>query len=276
MGLDVHLYKYEDHDAATKAWEAVEAETNRIWKEVCGDGAYDSIPEEKKKKYRALAKEAHLKLGFIETEYYYSAQGETQVELNSTKYPDHLFKVGYFRSSYNDGGIDRVLETSIGETLYTLFNVTNDTPYEFQPDWNHARANVVAAIEKFKTYLATKGAYRAYKVERNMFSNENGPTSEKEALDIFHKCLESHKDDKSEFGGSFTNKDGDFSLMEPVKVFAMIPGTDTVLGERDCVWVVYKNNYMDSYLVSLEIVLETCDYVLASGEVEKFWLRWSA
>jgi hypothetical protein len=43
------------------------------------------------------------------------------IQQNSKKYPTHYFKVGYFRSSYNEWGLNRVLTKTIGKDLYYIF-----------------------------------------------------------------------------------------------------------------------------------------------------------
>ena len=70
----------------------------------------------------------------------YLKVGDTYVEFLSRKYPDHLFKIGYFRSSYNESGINYVLESRGLPTLWTVFDAK---PGEFVPDWEKSleRAN---------------------------------------------------------------------------------------------------------------------------------------
>ena len=38
--------------------------------------------------------------------------------MDSVKYPLHLFKIGYFRSSYNTNGYNSVVSDLIGKSLY--------------------------------------------------------------------------------------------------------------------------------------------------------------
>ena len=67
---------------------------------------------------------------------------------------------------------------------------------------------------------------------------------------------------------------GHFFRNEPMRVRAAIPG---VHFGRPCVWAVYEDSdeNMRWYEQALEIVIETCDYVLAQGDAQKFWLHWS-
>lgn len=72
-----------------------------------------------------------------------------------------MFKIGYFRSSYNSGGINRVLANMGLPTLDEIMGANDN--YVFQPNWKKALENVESVIEQLKT----NGAYRVELGERD-------------------------------------------------------------------------------------------------------------
>jgi hypothetical protein len=63
-------------------------------------------------------------------------------------------------------------------------------------------------------------------------------------------------------------------MAEPLKVLAMIPGIQTVLGTRPCIYVVTESDNT-WYLQALEVVRETIEFVLSQEDKELYYLHWS-
>ena len=61
----------------------------------------------------------------------------TEVCEDSTIDPKHLFKLGYFRSSYNERGIERVMRNINLPGLHDIFGVKGEE-YNVRPDWQEA------------------------------------------------------------------------------------------------------------------------------------------
>lgn len=197
--------------------------------------------------------------------------GVESIEMNSTKYSDHYFKIGYFRSSYNSGGIERILRNMGLPTMKDIFEY--DGEYCFQPDWVQALINVKILINDFKE----KGAYRVRSVQANIFGGTN-IGSEKEALDAFLVELKREEEynqknpNREKF--KYSNSTGEFSINEPLKVLALIPGTYNIIGERECVYVVTESDNT-WYIQALEIIQETIEWVLSKENKEQYYLHWS-
>ncbi len=181
-----------------------------------------------------------------------------------------MFKIGYFRSSYNDGGINRKLEMVGAPSLYEIFP-HSDSDYSFQPNWEESRAKAKEALDILKS---KDNGYEVTEFSANIFT-EPTVTSAKQALEIFNKELERNGNRQSAFGGSYSNRDGNFFLNKPLEVVAVIPGTTDMLGKRPTTYVIYKSEGANWYLKALEIVIETCEYVLAQKDSDKYWLHWS-
>lgn len=259
MGLDIYLYRYEDRAETERKENEYETVSDKNWSDA---GPYDTLSEDAKTAIREKNKQAAINLGL-------ESDGEDsskeRVEIDSAIDKEHYFKIGYFRSSYNGGGIERVLKNLDVPGLHEIFQP--DGEYVFQPDWEAALARVESSI----SILQGKGNYRCFSVSSNMFSSGEGmPADEKQALDCFLKQL-----DQEHFGeGGYSNKDGHFYLKEPLQVFGIIPGTYDLLGVRPCTYIVMKGEN-EWYITALQIVKETIEYVLSKPDKEKYYLHWS-
>jgi hypothetical protein len=110
MGLDVYLYHSPDWDDSIRREEGYEEEANKIYKEI-------EDREERDAKLKGLAEAWNI----MEGDFYVRPSEMTNIELPSTLHPDHMFKIGYFRSSYNSDGINSVLRDRLDKDLYWVF-----------------------------------------------------------------------------------------------------------------------------------------------------------
>lgn len=263
MGLDIYLYRYNDYKKTKELTDTFSQRKKEIWNGNDEDEKYNLLSEEQKEKIREEIKTMALSLGL--DKWGSPINGMESIELPSSKYPDHLFKIGYFRSSYNEGGIQRILRNLDLPTLDDVFDQTSDD-YEFQPNWEKSLERINDLIEKFKS----AGAYRVSHVSKNIFGGGPKITTEKEALNVFLEELERNKD--TEY--NYSNAKGVFSFHEPTKVLAMIPGTFELLGQHECIYVVTQSDN-EWYIQALEIVKETIEYVLSQENKEQYYLHWS-
>lgn len=269
MGLDIYLYRYDDYNKTQELRDEYTRRESEIWEGNDANEKYNLLTDEQKDEYRNRVQEMALSLGL--DKYGDDVTGKESIEMNSEKYPDHYFKIGYFRSSYNDGGIERILKNLGLPTMKDIFEY--DGEYLFQPDWIQALINVKNVISEFKT----KGAYRIQSVQANMFSNEVVKSSQ-EAMNLFIKEVEKQKEynetnpDREKF--NYSNSHGEFFLAEPSKVLALIPGTTEFFGQRPCVYMVRESDNT-WYIQALEIIQETIEWVLSQENKEQYYLHWS-
>ncbi len=139
MGLDVYLYKYEDFETSKRINEDYEKKSEEIWQR---NGGYDNLTDSERNLVMQEIRQLEIEMNI---EKY---QG-VKIKINSSKYPKHLFKIGYFRSSNDDSGFNSVVMNATGSDLYTLLN-PDPEQYEFVPDWKAAKEKVQDAIVKFK------------------------------------------------------------------------------------------------------------------------------
>jgi len=278
MGLDIYVRKCADLDAAKAAESAAEAEVEALWEAA---GGYDRATEAQKETIRtqsAAIRQAHGCTGKYDR---HASIAELE-DMPSRVDPTHMFKLGYFCSSYNEGRIERVMRNLGLPSLHEIFGVSGDE-YEIRPDWSAALTRVSQAIDGYADFLASDaGRFRVTNI-RPMF--DRGVKTEKEALDTFLEQLRKNGD-RAEWS-NFSNGDGEFWL-KGIKVHAVItktyerPRPGDVIGALiggPSVFVVYEQEREDGkedwYLTALRIVRESIEFVLAQPDKQHYYLVWS-
>lgn len=261
MGLDIYLYKYADFEETRRKEKEYEAYSDNLWKH----RTYEDTPEEEKEEIRK--KETEFKT-FLGIEGGNNSMCEN-VEFPSSIHPGHLFKVGYFRSSYNDSGINRILETICGKTLRDIFKSDETDMYYIKPDWENALQMVNDLMTKLSDHMKKIGV-SVSSVSIPIGGSTRLPSSTNEALTLY---IEEFLRGNVPFGGgAYSNSVGLFSIKDPQKVKAFIPG---VKFNHPCVYIVYEAEGFNWYAEALEIVKETIEYVLAQPDSQKYYLHWS-
>ena len=268
MGLDVYLYKkLEDYEKWDKLEEEYNEKSEANWESL--EKKYDDLTDQEKDEVRKINDKLAKEMGLSKWGEHPKGTKEICIEENSKKYPDHYFKIGYFRSSYNNSGINNILRNSIGKDLYSIFKDTDD--YILKPNWNEARKKCVEIINEFTEYI-TKNPYRCFALHTFFEDPRITINSEKDAIDLVLKEIEKKKESKINFS-SYSNFQGEFFLDDPLEVTALITGKHY---NSNTVYVVHRDKGLDWYLKALEIVLETIDYVLSQKDVKKYVLHWSS
>ena len=244
-------------------------------KEVAKIGTQDVMTEAQREVYHAQLKRLAKRLGLNEDGEH---PGRRRIDLNSTKYPEHMFKIGYFRSSYNSGGINHVLRDMIGKDLYDVFIHTDDE-YEFAPDWNDSKLHAEALLDAYRKKIAETGGVSVMEIRYGL--KHNNINSVQDALASWQKKLEERKSKENQGFDSFGCLDGEFFMKDPLKVVAIMPGAGKRIfgnGDEPRTYVLYKGDDNHRwYEQALEVVIETIDWVLEQkAPGSKFMLHWSA
>lgn len=279
MGLDVDLYRYDDHEKSVALSDKYERESDAIWNSVCGDAEYKDIPRDLIEQVRVKSKALAESLGL--GEWGEANTGEEQIEENSATDPKHMFKIGYFRSSYNSAGTDHVLDACCGWTLGRIFDTDGDQ-YHLQPDWAACLDRCKQAIADFEAKIEADGGLLFCEfIGVDRYPQPPSVSSEEEAIAAYReRVAESRTPDP--FGGDpnvrwFSSTMGSFYLGKPIEVVALITNVDhsqrTWRGSG--FYMITKSGEGKWYLDALKIVQETIEYVLAQPDKEKFWLHWS-
>ena len=272
MGLDVYLYRYDNFEATKQA----ETEAAEFLAKAWDVGVpYDAMTETQKEAARAACKEFYEAKGL--DEWGSDEKGKRRIEIDYPSSPDHLFKIGYFRSSYNDSGIDRLMRMAIGETLGSLFDVSDD--YVVQPNWAASLARTKSALERWKAVVAEHGAWSVSRINSPLLFDDRkeGITSADQAMAKFLE-VRSRSIGNASAMLSFSSSDGDFYLAEKPPVFrGFLYGQASLLGRSaPCIYAVSEFTGIEWYWTALEIVAETCRYVLNAPDPERYYLHWSA
>lgn len=253
MGLDVYLRRCDDKATADAAEQKYNEAENALYED-------KTLNDDARR-----AKRAELAEQFEIVDYHHKSV--ELIEIDSTKYPDHMFKVGYFRSSYNESGINSVLRDLGVHDLGAIFAPGDE--YEFTPNWAAAKTRCVEALTKLRDIAqGPAGKFGVTMVD----SLRPECSSNADAMRIF----EEHLSRKTEY--SYSNSHGLFSATEkPMKVHAIIAGRNKLFSQAiPATYVVYEmENRLDWYIQALEIVEETIDYVLAHQKPETFYMAWS-
>lgn len=282
MGLDVYIHKYSNFDEAKRLEKLYEEESHKNWD--FGGKKYEEMTEAEKAQASKADEELQVRLKLNS----YGEPGDKE-DLNepSVKHPDHMFKIGYFRSSYNEGGINSVCRNLLGkEGLYYVFGTEfNDHQYEWRPDWAAAKERALEMARDLRAKIDEMGgSFRCFKVGFNQLS---GPTfdvdSAEEAMAVFQEHVKGpswKRDRMSTESGSYSNGAGVF-FPKQVNVVALIDGVEKAFFSEQkypCTYVIYeeKEDGYAWYIQSLEIVAETCDYILSQPDADKFYIAWSS
>ena len=118
MGLDIGLKKFKDFEGTITAQEEYREKSEKIWDEEMkklGKKEYGELLDSEKEGMRAKCAALAEKMGLNE-------DGDVEddptcIKEDSAKHPKHYWKIGYFRSSYNRGGFNTILQGIIGTDL---------------------------------------------------------------------------------------------------------------------------------------------------------------
>lgn len=200
--------------------------------------------------------------------------GGVRIETNSAKYPDHYFKIGYLRSSYNSGGLNHILRNLGVADLYDIFQAGNDG-YYIRPDWNAALVRAKEALE----LLRAKANLKCFKIDWNQFRDPRGSDVARSEQEALAQYLEYSNKQMGEYedGEGYSNSVGNF-WPKGLKIFSVISGMGQVIltdKEMPCVYVVAGGDN-EWYIQALEITIETIEFVLGESDRDKYYFHWSS
>jgi len=296
MGLDVHLYQYFDVAKADEMEDAYDKGTTAIWDKITGGKGYDKCSDAEKDEARKQSAELGDKLGMVKGEYGWHSIPDTiqreAVVPDSEIDPEHMFKLNYLRSSYNEGGVNHVAKIATGKDgLYWIFDRERDEEYRFQPDWNQSHMRALELARELEANAeANGGDLIVMEASVNMFSDPAEVaarcSSKEDALKLFKDELEKNKDSEPFGGGGYSNGIGEFYINDPLQLVGIIHGgSDNIMaslvggaGSKPCTYLVCRgsDDRLKSYVDSLRITAEMCEFVLKHDTPEQFYLHWSA
>lgn len=265
MGLDVYLYREESREQIKDYEKKVESIKDRVWNKKAGTRKFEDLSEAERKSIWAAQDKALKKAGLTDN---VPELLQKIVKLPSNIHPEHYFKIGYFRSSYNDSGINTVLENAIGESLYSIFDVGNND-YIITPDWNAAKKKAEDVRERYRKYLEESRGYAIESIDLPMKTVD----SETDAMNLFKKALDENAGAPFR---SYSSAEGSYFL-DGLKTHAMF-ATKGMFRPRILAVCKRPDEWSpesDYYLQALDIVIETIEWVLSQPDKEKYVFHWS-
>lgn len=257
MGLDIYLLKCDDLKKELELQDKYSKKQRHL------------LENNGKELTESLKKKIHVELEAfalsLNLDKYGVSQKIVDINQDSKIDPSHCFKLGYFRSSYNESGINRVLQNMNLQDLYDVFNNVEED-YYFTPDWPSSLDNINNLIKRFNNYHESRE--KSFKCFRSRFlPGSPSVSSEKEALEVLE---EQYYDKKQRFSDCYSNSKAEFFL-KGLNVYAIINASSGGF------YIVYENNEegIDWYRRALLIVKETITYVIKQKDSDKYFLRWS-
>lgn len=248
MGLDVYLYRYngertyaEDDQEFLDHQDFFDGLWSQVRREVAGepvrvveetplgpremdkpltDEEYDEVSRLIRLRQSQYIEKhnLHLQIGEYGVEI-----PEEKIEIDSEKYPDHLFKIGYMRSSYNSGGFNSVVSELVGHDLYWLFGVDGTDNYIVHPDWKVASTRCQMLIDQ----LAMDPGYIVMRVDlENPFDDGFMPSGQEiEERDTLRYFMQIQEDIDNVADGA--SCDGMIVWPEGRKLLAVVKAPDS-------------------------------------------------
>ena len=210
----------------------------------------------------------------------YESRKARRIEIDSAQFPKHYFKIGCWRSSYNEEGINSVLRTFFMPSLWHLYSAAGDAVYKAEFDevlsWGERLKRARQMLDEFKNaVILANGVFVVSIRDRDYLRDDgpNNPDNPGQALAIY--MAERAKYAEHPGFGTYTSKAGDFWLDYPLKVRAIIGGTVEYGAKTNYAIAESEPDHYDWYIQALMIVVETCEWVLAQENPEQYNLEYS-
>lgn len=133
-------------------------------------------------------------------------------------------------------------------------------------------------LNKFNRYIDQNGKLLIIKSYKNPFSvlDTLEAKDEASAMNVFLDELRIYNERNSKW--NYCNRRGNFFFNNTLKVKGLINGSCEISpGNTEfCTYVVFNNSEdgLDSYVQALEIIIETCEWVLDKEYPENYILHW--
>lgn len=180
-----------------------------------------------------------------------------EVELPSVKHPSHVFQIGYFRSSYYPGGFNPVVNRIVNEDLFSIFEI-GEEPKFTQHNWERVKQRVYEVKQKLFQHKNDCGAFHTCEVVRNPPS----VNSAAEAIALFRQECNSPSSSH-------------FRFKETLRTVAVLRGLEqTKDGTQPVAYLICELDF-SWYFDALDIIEETCDFVLSQPDPQNYYLWWT-
>ncbi len=287
MGLDIYLYQYFDKAEADRLEEEYDRRSSEVWAKFGDDVSYKDMTEAQKDECSAETKAIAKEMGLGEWGKLPDSIRQTPEVPVFEDDPDHISDLAYLRSSYNEAGLNAVMENVTGHRgFYYIFAKTDDDAYRFQPDWEASRERAAKLLHLFAERFEEMGGFTVVTEETpNMFEDPakiaKRCSSKNDALEIYRQEYKRYHDpDNKGMFDSYSGRGGTFFMKEPMEVVAIVQGVNSFGfgGHMPATYLVCRGTEdgYKHYVNSLKITMAMCEWVLSRDNPKQFWLHWSA
>ena len=194
----------------------------------------------------------------------YLVKGKEEILVDDSIYPNHLFKIGYFRSSYNEAGYNSLMNNIGLSGLYEIFSVNRGQriSINWKKSLENAKNTLNALHERAlnnEDFLVFPMALHTEIHSENIFDT---------FMSEYHKCKDSDYN-------SWMNRNGYF-FKKPISIHGIMKSK--IFG-IDGLYIIHRDDDNYKWLIeATEIVIRTCEYVLdhPANERRKFKFIWSS
>jgi hypothetical protein len=284
MGLDIYLYRYENFQDTERREHIYDKESSLYWEKFEKETGkkYDEMTQEEKDKISEMEEKLAKRLNL--DRWGEDVALKKEVEIDYEKYPEHYFKIGYFRSSYNESGINRKFHNLGLPVLDEIFRHEGEEDYCFRPIWESCLERLKGVYDELQKIISNGENYGVAVEDYNEFQgspNDHPIKSSEDALKTFIEEKRRHCGDKSQKDvmPNYSSSKGEFYFGKPLEVVGVISGVKKRLFVDEhlpCQYLIYKDDSLDWYLQAVEIMKATVEYVLAQSDKEKYYLHWSS
>ena len=144
MGVDVYLFRYLNKTETTKKEERFTEVVQKMWRDMRPFSS-STISEDIMGKCREVALEMGL------DEHGEDINNKYKIYFDSKKYPNHQFKIGYFKGIFSDLTFNSILDEMDVPDLYDIFDKREDDLY--LPDWNKCLERIQKSLDEFNSCI---------------------------------------------------------------------------------------------------------------------------
>lgn len=296
MGLDVYLYHCENIGAHNALMQKIESEIDEFYDEEDKKrpgAAWERWSKERRAAFSKHYEDVEIRNGLVYPpghQYYRIDPNCIKVEIDSKIDPEHYFKVGYWRSSYNEGGIDSWLMDIGLPCLSDLIEMEDVGEGYSAVNWEHALQEVDKVLKQYEEFLKTDPMRRYTRTvlyDRSLWSKRDKlPRYGQGRLSAWNEVRESiiareaklstmtDEEKAKEKTWSWVDQtDHGYVFNEPIYVKAIIEvdgGMMVVYEKEDAL-----DGKEDWYLTALRIMKETIEYVLSQPNPQHYYVVWS-
>ncbi len=191
---------------------------------------------------------------------------------NSTVFPEHPFKLGYFSSADDENSLNEILKLRTGFDLKYIFFGEECSQNIIKPVWEDILLRFDNVKKILKETIEEDGWF-SFKLFDFTEKNSNSIIGNKNALDIYLNRKKQTRNLKDM--SKLITSDGIFYINHSPKILAILKNYNEKTN-KPSVFVLFEASEKQSkyYLEGLEIIRETVEFILNQPNQKDYELHW--